>query len=456
MSDFDFDFFVIGAGSGGVRASRIAASLGARVGVAEASALGGTCVNLGCVPKKLFVYASRFPESFRNAQGFGWTVGDSNFDWPTLVERKNAEITRLNGIYERIMTKVGVQIIHGRAHLRDAHTIEISTADGPKVVRAEHILIATGGSPWIPDIPGAAELGMVSDDLFFLPQLPERMVIVGGGYIAVEFAAIFHGLGVNVTQLARSARLLRGFDTDVTDFLAGQMRQSGIDLQLDRCPIAVKEGKNGTRILHFPDGSELETDAVVFATGRRPKTANIGLEVAGVQTQKNGAIVVDDDFRASTPNIYAVGDVIDRVTLTPVALAEGMLVAHALFGNNDRTVDYTNIPTAIFSQPPIGTVGLSEADARTQYGDVRVYTSTFRPMMHTLADNPGKIFMKLIVDSVSDRVLGAHMVGDDAPEIVQGLGIALKCGATKAQFDATIGIHPTAAEEFVTMRTPRE
>lgn len=446
MSEYDYDLFTIGAGSGGVRASRISASYGARVAIAEERYLGGTCVNVGCVPKKLLVYASHFSEDFEDAAGFGWTVGERSFNWSKLIENKNREIERLNGIYERLLRNAGVEIFRGTATVVDPHTVSING----KTVTAKYILVATGGWPVVPDIPGK-EHAITSNEAFFLESLPKRVLMVGGGYIAVEFAGIFNGLGCDVTQLYRGPHFLRGFDDDVRNFLADEMRKKGVDLRFN-ANIARIVRKGDVYLATLEDGTEIETDLVMYATGRAVKSRGIGLEEAGVELAPNGAVKVDDYFKTSVDSIYALGDVIDRVALTPVAIAEAMVLAGNLFRNQSRMADYEDIPTAVFSQPNIGTVGLTEAQAREKYGAVDIYASSFRPMKHTLSGSEEKTFMKLVVDRASDRVVGFHMVGPDAGETTQGVGIALKCGATKAQFDATIGIHPTAAEEFVTMR----
>lgn len=449
MTSYDYDLFVIGAGSGGVRASRMSASYGAKVAVAEDRYLGGTCVNVGCVPKKLLVYASHFSEEFRDAAGFGWTVGPRSFSWPTLIENKNAEIARLNGIYRSLLEKAGVELIEARAVVVDPHTVEV----GGRRVTAEKILVATGGWPTIPDIPGREHV-VTSNEAFFLDELPRRVVIVGGGYIAVEFAGIFHGLGSEVTQLYRGPLFLRGFDDDVRSFLAEEMTKKGVDLRFN-ANIARVDRQGDTLVATLEDGGVIEADIIMYATGRDPNTRGLGLEQAGVRLAPNGAVMVDDEFHSSVSSIYAIGDVIDRVALTPVAIAEGMVFAWNNFRTGGRTMDYADIPTAVFSQPNIGTVGLTEAEAWSRFDDVEVYMSSFRPMKHTLSGSDERAMMKLVVDKASDRVVGVHMVGPEAGEIMQGIGVALKAGATKADFDATIGIHPTSAEEFVTMREPR-
>ncbi len=446
MAEYDYDLYTIGAGSGGVRAARISASYGAKVGIAEDRYLGGTCVNVGCVPKKLLVYASHYAEDFEDAAGFGWTVGKSSFHWPTLIANKNKEIERLNGIYGRLLGNAGVDLHEGRATVVDPHTVSVNG----QTYTAKYILVATGGWPAVPDIPGK-EHAITSNEAFFLDDLPKRVIVVGGGYIAVEFAGIFNGLGSQVTQLYRGPHFLRGFDDDVRHFLADEMRKKGVDLRFNT-NIARIEKRGDTLLAEMEDGTEMEADVIMYATGRDPNASGIGLEEAGVELNRKGAVVVDDYFKTSVDSIYAIGDVIDRIALTPVAIAEGMVLSDNLFRGGSGTMDYEDVPTAVFSQPNIGTVGLTEAQARETYGAVDIYTSSFTPMKYTLADSDEKTFMKLIVDRASDRVVGFHMVGPDAGETTQGVGIAFKCGATKAQFDATVGIHPTAAEEFVTMR----
>ncbi|MFV2073391.1 MAG: glutathione-disulfide reductase, partial [Thermoanaerobaculales bacterium] len=441
MKAYDFDLFTIGAGSGGVRASRMAAGFGARVAVAEASRLGGTCVNLGCVPKKLMVYASAFSAAAEDAQGFGWTVPQPTFDWATLIANKDREIARLNDIYRKLLEDAGVRIMEGRAHLRDRHTVEV---DGT-IVTAERILIATGGRPFKSGIPGH-ELSITSDEIFHLDRQPEHLVIAGGGYIAVEFAGILNGMGSEVTLVYRGPLFLRGFDDDVRSTLADELRKRGIDLRFDTLIERLERSGDGL-VATTNHGDVINTDQVLSAMGRRPNTADLGLEEIGVELNDRGAVVVDENMETSVPGIFALGDCIDRIALTPVALAEGMALAETLFNDNPSVVDYTNVPSAVFSQPPIGTVGLTEADARHQGFDVVIYRSTFKPMIHTLSGRDERTMMKLVVDRPSDRVLGVHMVGPDAGEIIQGIAVALKAGATKAVFDATIGIHPTAAEE---------
>ena len=453
MSNYDYDLFVIGAGSGGTRAARIAAGFGARVAVAEERYLGGTCVNVGCVPKKLLVYASQFSEHFADAPGFGWQKMEPAFDWSTLIANKNKEITRLNGIYRGLIEGAGARIYEAHATILDAHTVAV----GSERVSARYILIAVGGWPTRPALPGI-EYAIDSNDVFYLEQLPKRILIVGGGYISVEFASLFNGLGAEVTQLYRGSLFLRGFDEDVREILAAEMSKRGVRLRFDTNIARIEKTATGLRALLIdPQGQEcgaLEADAIVYATGRRPKTDNLGLENLALERTKNGAIVVDTYSKTSVDNIYAVGDITDRINLTPVAIREGHCFAETVFNDNPVQPNHSDVPTAVFSQPTIGTCGLTEAQAREQYADIDVYRSTFRPMKHTLTGRDEQSMMKLIVDRASDRVLGCHIVGQDAAEIMQGVGIAIKCRATKAQFDATIGIHPTAAEELVTLRTP--
>ena len=443
---YDFDLFTIGGGSGGVRASRMAAQYGARVALAEERYLGGTCVNVGCIPKKLFVYASEFSEAFADSAGFGWTLGQRDFNWRTLIANKDREIARLNGVYEKALTDNGVRILRARATIADPHTVVV----GGERYSARYVLVATGGWPVIPSIPGG-ELAITSNEAFFLPQFPARAIIVGGGYIGVEFAGIFHGLGASVSLVHRGDLFLRGFDDDLRRALAAEMGKRGTDLRFNRQVERIEKLPRGIRAT-LNDGTALEADLIMCATGRTPNTRNLGLEQAGVKLDHEGAVAVDSYSCSSVPNIYAVGDCTDRMQLTPVAIAEGQAVAETLFHADPKTPDYENVPTAVFSQPNLGTVGLTETEARERYPAIDIYKSSFRPLKHTLSGRDERSFMKLVVDRETDRVLGCHMVGADAGEIVQGLAIALKCGATKAQFDATVGIHPTAAEEFVTMR----
>jgi glutathione reductase (NADPH) len=446
MAAYDFDLFTLGAGSGGVAGSRRAASYGARVGIAEESRVGGTCVIRGCVPKKLLVYGAHFADEFADAAGFGWTVPMPEFDWPTLIANKDREIDRLNAIYIKLLADSGVELFEGRARLVDAHTVQI----GDRQVTAERILVATGGHPVVPKIPGIEHV-ISSNEALHLAQLPRRIAIVGGGYIAVEFAGIFNALGVEVTLICRREELLAGFDDDLRVALAQEMRQRGIEVRTRTQITRIDKSEAGFG-LQTQLGQEISTDLVMYATGRRPNTHGIGLEALGVKMNESGAIAVDEWSETDVPGIYAVGDATDRLNLTPVAIAESRALAETLFNNNPMKFDPTGVPTAVFSMPTIATVGLTEMQARRQFGAVDVYRARFRPMKHTLTGREERTLMKLIVDRATDKVVGCHMLGADAPEIIQGLAVALKCGATKRQFDQTIGIHPTAAEEFVTMR----
>lgn len=445
-----YDFFVIGAGSGGVRAARIAASHGAKVGIAESTHLGGTCVNVGCVPKKLFAYGSDFNMHFDDAAGYGWNVQKTSFDWDTLLNNKNNEIKRLNGIYDKLLKDSGAEILNGHASFIDEHTLDV---DG-QIVQANKILIATGGKPRLPDIEGKEHI-ITSDDAFYLPTFPESVVIVGGGYIAVEFAHILHGLGADVTLLYRGDLFMRGFDKDIRETLAEEMRKQGITLKF-QTDLDKIEKKGKQFIVHTDTNESLTTDLVMAAIGRDPLSDNLNLSAARVKADKVGRIKVNDCFETSIKHIYAVGDVCNRYNLTPVAIAEGHALADNLFGpQQNRTVSYDNIPTAVFSHPPIATVGLSEENAAEEGYDAVIYQSKFRPLKHTMTGRDEKTFMKLVVDKKNNKVIGCHMIGADAPEIIQGFAVAIQAGATKADFDRTIGIHPTAAEEFVTMRSPR-
>lgn len=448
MTKFDYDLFIIGAGSGGVRAGRIAAGHGAKVAVAEEYRVGGTCVIRGCVPKKLFVYASHFHEDFEDARGFGWTVdAKPRFDWPTLVANKDKEIDRLNGLYIQTLQNAGVKIFETRAVVEDEHTLDL----GDRRVTAKYILIATGGTPFWPDIPGA-ELGISSNEAFHLERLPRRIVIAGGGYIATEFAGIFHGLGVDTTLLYRRDLVLRGFDDEIRAKAQQLMSEKGIKFHLNAVFERLEKQPDGSIKAYLNDGSVLETDCVMYAIGRDPNTAELGLENAGVELSVNGAVVVDDYSKTTQDNIYAVGDVTNRIALTPIAIKEGHAFADTVFGGRPRKADHMGVPSAVFCQPPIASVGMTEEEARATHGDVKVFKSNFRPMRHTLAGREERALAKLIVDAGSDKILGAHMIGPDAPEIIQGIAIAMKMGATKADFDATVAIHPSSAEEFVLMR----
>ncbi|OMH32807.1 glutathione-disulfide reductase [Motiliproteus sp. MSK22-1] len=451
MSTFDFDLFVIGAGSGGVRAARMAAAQGVRVAIVEDRYMGGTCVNVGCVPKKLYVYASHYREQFEEARGFGWNTSEVPFDWEVLRENKKNEIKRLNGIYQTLLDNSGAQIIEGRGRVIDPNTVAV----GDKQYSAERILIATGGWPSVPDVPGKEHV-LTSNEIFDLDSFPQRVLIVGGGYIAVEFAGIFAGLGAKTTQLYRGDLFLRGFDQEVREFVAEEMIKKHVDLRFNLNVEKVDKLESGELSVTLTDGTTMLTDAVLYATGRHANTQGLGLEDAGVSLQDNGSVIVNDYFQTSVPSIYALGDVIDRVQLTPVALAEGMMLVKHLYGSEEEksAVSYDLIPTAVFSQPNIGTVGLTEEQARDQYAEISVYSSSFRALKHTLSGMEERTLMKMIVDRSTDHVVGVHMVGSEAGEIIQGIAVALKAGATKATFDQTIGVHPTAAEEFVTMRTP--
>lgn len=452
MSDFDFDLFVIGGGSGGVRAARMAAQRGARVGLAEVAEMGGTCVNLGCIPKKLYSYAAHFAESFEESHGFGW-VGDAPvLDWDKLKTNRASEIKRLNAIYVQLLNSAGVQILNGWAALVDAHTVDV----GGKHYRAKNILIATGGKPSIPDFPGCEHV-ISSNEMFDLSPFPQRLLVVGGGYIACEFASIFNGLRADVTQLYRGSQVLRGFDEEVRSFIASEMVKTGVTLRLNTDVAAIEQVGKAFQV-RLLDGSHITVDAVLYATGRVPLVDDLGLAAAGVTQNAAGAIQVNDVYQTSVPSIYAVGDVTARMQLTPVALAEAMVVVDALMGpaagKKPRDMSYEFIPTAVFTHPNIGTVGYSELDASEKFGKISIYRADFKALKHTLSGSTERSLMKLVVEDATDRVVGLHMVGPDAGEIVQGFAVAMKAGATKAIFDSTIGIHPTMAEEFVTMREP--
>jgi glutathione reductase (NADPH) len=442
----DVDLFVIGGGSGGVRAARMAAGHGAKVALAEEQRLGGTCVNVGCIPKKLLVYASHFAEDFADAAGFGWSLAKPRFDWAQLIANKDLEITRLNGVYARLLDEAGVERIAGRARLVGPHEVLV----GDRRVRARYVLVAVGGRPRAPHIPGGA-LAISSNEAFQLPRLPERVLVVGGGYIAVEFAGIFHGLGAHVTLVHRGEVFLRGFDDDVRIHLASEMRRRGVALRFGAEVEELTRAPGGI-VARLSNGSTLEVDVVLCAIGRVPNTEGLGLGDAGVATRADGSIIVDAFSCTNVPSVYAVGDVTERKNLTPVAIAEGAAVAATLFGGRPTEPDHRDVPSAVFSQPEIGTVGLTETEARGRYGEIDVYRSTFRPLRHTLSGRGERTLMKLVVERASQRVVGCHVVGPSAAEIVQGFAVAVKMGATKAQLDATIGIHPTAAEELVTMR----
>ena len=429
-----------------MRASRVSASYGAKVAIAESHLFGGTCVNVGCIPKKLFSYAAHWREEFEVAQAYGWTTGEPRFAWPTLLANKDKEIARLNAVYERLLTNVGVEIIRGRAAVIDPHTVEVNG----RRHTARHIVIATGSWPVIPPIEGR-EHAITSNEAFHLERLPERALVVGGGYIALEFASIFNGLGVQTTLSYRGQRLLRGFDADLGERIAEEMTHKGLKIHFGGEPAKIIKHPHSLEVC-YSDGPHQATDLVLFATGRKPSTAKLGLERAGVKLAADGAVIVDQYSRSSVESIHAIGDVTNRVNLTPVATAEAMWLARTLFGGTPTPVDHDNVPTAVFANPNLATVGLSELQARERYGEVDIYKTYFRPLKLTLTAQKERVFMKLVVERASQRVVGAHMIGPDAGEIIQGLAIAVKLGATKAQFDATIGIHPTVAEEFVTLR----
>jgi glutathione reductase (NADPH) len=455
MKNFDFDLFVIGGGSAGVRAARMAAQRGARVALAEAGGvarLGGTCVNVGCIPKKLYSYAAHYAEAFEESHGFGWEAQPPKLNWPRLKSNRAREITRLNGVYLQLLTGAGVQLFEQHARLQGAHTVQLNE----RSYSAQNIVVATGGWPSVPDVPGREHV-ITSNEIFDLDPFPARLLVVGGGYIACEFASIFNGLGAQVTQLYRGEQVLRGFDDEVRSFVATEMRKAGVDLRVKTDVAAVERTAAGL-VVGLGNGDSATVDAVLYATGRAPNAQGMGLEALGVAQGKDGAIVVDAHYRTSVPSIYALGDVTARLQLTPVALGEAMaLVDHLLgpaAGKTQRDMSYDFIPTAVFTHPNIGTVGYTEAQARARFGRITVYRSDFKPLKHTLSGSSERTFMKLLVDDASDRVVGLHMVGPDAGEVVQGFAVAIKAGATKAVFDATIGIHPTAAEEFVTMREP--
>jgi glutathione reductase (NADPH) len=443
MPSHDFDLFVIGGGSGGVRAGRIAATHGAKVAVAEEYRYGGTCVIRGCVPKKLLTYAAHYAEDFEDAAGYGWEVGERSFSWPKLIANKDREIGRLEAIYRRLLNGAGATVLDGRATVRSPHAVEVNGQS----YTAKYILVATGGAPVRPDVPGI-ERAITSNEAFHLPELPKHVLVVGGGYIAVEFAGIFHGLGAEVTQIYRGEQILRGFDDDVRNHLAEELRKKGIDLIVREDLARVEPGR-----VTLKSGKVVEADCVMVATGRRPNTQGLGLETAGVALQPNGAVRVGEWSQSNVESIYAVGDVTDRINLTPVAIAEGHAFADTVFGNMPRKVSHEDVASAVFSNPPVGTVGWTETAARAQFGKVDIYRAAFTPMKHTLSGRAERTLMKLVVDGNTNRVRGVHMVGPDAPEIVQSLAVAVKMGATKAQFDQTMAVHPTAAEEFVTMRT---
>ena len=448
MEGFDYDLFVIGAGSGGVRACRIAASLGAKVAVAEERYFGGTCVNVGCVPKKLFSYAAHYRDDMEDSHGFGWNVSGMSFNWQTLLENKNHEINRLNGIYKAILDSNEVKVFQTRARIKDAHTIEV---DG-ELVSTKYILIATGGWPWVPEYEGSEHV-INSNDVFEMHQLPKRLLVVGGGYISVEFASIFTRLGCDTTLSYRRDQVLRGFDEEIRNFITAEIGKQ-ITMKLQTNVAKIVKSDSGLRVC-FDTGCEIEVDCVLSATGRKPLTTDLGLENVNVKLSDNGAVVVNDHLQTAEPNIYAVGDVVDRVALTPVALAEGQLVARSLFSGDFSAIGYQNIPTAVFCHPNLGTCGVTEYEAKNKGLSVDIYVDAISQLKHTLSGRDELAMIKLVVERESDRVIGLHMVAPDAGELVQGFAVAMNAGATKSDFDRTIGIHPTLAEELVTMRTKR-
>jgi glutathione reductase (NADPH) len=450
-SSYDFDLFLIGAGSAGVRAARMAAQRGVRVAVAEAAALGGTCVNAGCIPKKLYSYAAGYAEAFHESAGYGWRGEAPVLDWEALKTARAAEIGRLNDIYRKLLAGAGAQVIEGWARLEGPNEVKV----GSKTYSAQHIVVATGGMPYLPDIPGR-DLVVSSERMFDLKPFPKRLAVVGAGYIACEFASIFHGLGAEVTLVHRGGALLTGFDEDVRRFIASEMGRAGVDVRLNCQVESITRKADGGLCLTSEMGAVCDADVVLYATGRVPNTRDLGLEALGVKMTGKGAVVVDKDYRSSVPSIFAIGDVSSRMQLTPVALAEAMTLVEHLFGDGKRKVDYDFIPTAVFTHPNIGTVGLTEAAAREAAGSdgIEVYRADFRALRHTLSGSQERTLVKLVVNKKTDRVVGLHMVGPEAGEVVQGFAVALRAGATKALFDTTIGIHPTVAEEFVTLRTP--
>lgn len=454
MKNFDFDLFVIGGGSGGVRAARMAAQRGARVALAEVAAMGGTCVNVGCIPKKLYSYAAHFADAFEESHGFGWTVPAPVFNWEVLKTNRAREILRLNGIYNQLLANAGVTIITGWASLVDGHTVKVEE----RSFTAKNILVSTGGTPTVPALPGREHV-VTSDQMFDLDPFPKRLLVVGGGYIACEFASIFNGLGAEVTQVHRGEKLLTGFDDDVRSFIASEMQKTGVKLKLGSEVESIARTADGLQVsLKGSPADSFTVDSVLYATGRVPNTNGLGLEAAGVKLNDKGAIEVNAHYQTSVPSIYALGDVTARLQLTPVALGEAMVVVDQLFGpaagKKPRSMSYEFVPTAVFTHPNIGTVGYSEAAARKEFGKVSVFRADFKALKHTLSGSTERTLMKLLVEDATDRVVGLHMVGPDAGEIIQGFAVAMKAGATKAVFDSTIGIHPTVAEEFVTMREP--
>ncbi len=446
---FDYDLLTIGAGSGGVAATRRAGNYGARSAICEVDRVGGTCVLRGCIPKKFLVYAAHFAQEVSDSVGYGWSTGDVTLDWEKLIKRKDLELDRLHGIYQNMLDKAGVEVLSGRACLLDEHKVMVESDKGRQEVTAKNILVATGGWPQIPDGMGSGPF-LTSNEALSLEKLPQRLIVVGGGYIAVEFCGIFNSLGVEVIEVIRAGRILRGFDWDVRCHLQNEMVRKGVKVESGVTISNVTEVSEGYKV-KLSSGATIEADEILFATGRNPNTSGLGLKEAGVLLSENGAIKVDEWSRTSVPNVYAIGDCTDRLNLTPVAIAEGRALADSLYNEDPKTVDYDSTASAVFSQPPVATVGMTEEEARGRFESVSVYQSEFRPLKATVSGDEGRTMMKLVVDESSRRVIGCHMVGEDAPEIIQGMAVALKCGATKEQFDATMAIHPTAAEEFVTM-----
>jgi glutathione reductase (NADPH) len=452
MAKYDYDLFVIGAGSGGVRAARLAATSGAKVVVAEEYRVGGTCVVRGCVPKKFMVYASEFAHDFEIARGYGWTVDNPKFDWTKFLISKDQEISRLSGIYTSNLTKAGADLLMGTATFKDPHSLEVVGPQGAKTVTADKVLIAAGARPKLPDdLPGIEHV-ITSEEAFHLPELPKRMVIVGGGYIAIEFAGIFHGLGVDVTLIYRGPNLLRGFDEDVRAHLADELRRSGLRVLLSCQHERIEKREDGVLVSHVGEGLKIESEVVMFATGREPHVKLLGLDKAGVEINDKGAVAVDEYSRTKAEHIWAIGDVTDRMALTPVAIREAQAFHETVYRGKPTKFDYADVPTAVFSQPPVGVVGLTEGQARHQFGEVDIYLTRFRPMKTLFAGSEARMLMKLVVERSTDRVLGCHIVGEDSPEMIQMAGIAVKAGLTKAQWDETCALHPSAAEELVTLR----
>jgi len=450
MATYDFDLITIGAGSGGVRATRMAATYGAKAAVVEEYRVGGTCVIRGCVPKKLMVYASRYAEDFEDAAGFGWHVPHAKFDWATLIANKDREIARLEGLYKKNLNGAGATIFEDRAVMRDPHTVHLLKAD--KTLTAKHVLIATGGRPWIPEEVDGADLGITSNEAFHLAELPKCVMIVGGGYIAVEFAGIFKGLGSRTVLVHRGDEILRGFDREVRERMRHELQKRGIDVHLKTHVVSIRR-QNDRKLVRLSDGTEQEVDEVMFAVGRRPNTAGLGLEHCGVELTASRAVQVDAYSRSTQPHIYAVGDVTDRVNLTPIAIREGAAFAETVFNNAPSAIDHADVPTAVFGTPEVGVVGLTEEAARAQYDKVDIYKTAFRPMRATMSGRDTLIFMKLVVDGASDRVLGCHVMGEAAAEMIQCVAIAVKMKATKRDFDATVALHPSASEELVLLKT---